>query len=40
MKFITKASSSIELNTVTLVGGIKMDAAQKIGAYDIVKRRF
>ena len=38
VKFITKASSSIELNTVTLVGGIKMDAAQKIGAYDIVKK--
>ncbi len=38
VKFTTKASENIELGTVNLVGGIKMDAAQKIGAYDIVKK--
>ena len=38
VKFTSKASESIELGTVNLVGGIKMDAAQKIGAYDIVKK--
>lgn len=38
IKFISKASENIELGTVTLVGGIKMDVAQKIGAYDIVKK--
>lgn len=38
VKFSTKASENIELGTVNLVGGIKMDAAQKIGAYDIVKK--
>ncbi|MFV0184966.1 SusC/RagA family TonB-linked outer membrane protein [Empedobacter falsenii] len=38
VKFASKASENIELGTVNLVGGIKMDVAQKIGAYDIVKR--
>ncbi|MFV0153122.1 SusC/RagA family TonB-linked outer membrane protein [Empedobacter falsenii] len=38
VKFASKASENIELSTVNLVGGIKMDAAQKIGAYDIVKK--
>ncbi|MGV0829048.1 SusC/RagA family TonB-linked outer membrane protein [Empedobacter brevis] len=38
VKFTSKASENIELGTVNLVGGIKMDAAQKIGAYDIVKK--
>ena len=38
VKFTTKASENIELGTVNLIGGIKMDAAQKIGAYDIIKK--
>lgn len=38
IQFSTKTSKDIELGTVNLVGGIKMDAAQKIGAYDIIKK--
>ncbi len=38
VKFTRSKSDEIELQTVSLVGGIKMDAAQKIGAYDIVKK--
>ena len=38
VKFAKTKTSDIELTGVTLVGGIKMDAAQKIGAYDIVKK--
>lgn len=33
-----KFSESIELTTVTLVGGIKMDNAQKVGSYDVVTK--
>ncbi|SMC70913.1 SusC/RagA family TonB-linked outer membrane protein [Moheibacter sediminis] len=33
-----KLGSAVELTTVTLLGGIKMDAAQKVGAYDVVSR--
>lgn len=38
VKFAKTKTDQIELSGVTLVGGIKMDAAQKIGAYDIVKK--
>lgn len=38
VKFAKTKTSDIELTGVTLVGGIKMDVAQKIGAYDIVKK--
>lgn len=33
-----KFGETVELQTVTLVGGIKMDAAQKIGSYSVVKK--
>ena len=33
-----KFSESVELTTVTLVGGIKMDNAQKVGSYDVVTK--
>src|SRR5690606_22801479 len=35
---ILKFGSVVELGTVTLVGGIKVDPAQKIGAYDVIKK--
>ncbi len=40
IKFVQNPSKSneINLNTVNLVGGAKMDASQKVGAYDIVKK--
>ena len=38
VKFTKAKSDNIELQTVNLIGGIKMDVAQKIGAYDIVKK--
>ena len=38
VKFTTKASENIELGTVNLIGGIKMDAAQKIGDDYLQKR--
>ncbi len=38
VKFTTKASENIELGTVNILGGIKLDPAQKIGAYDIIKK--
>lgn len=38
IKLAPSKSDEISLSTVNLVGGIKMDVAQKIGAYDIVKK--
>src|SRR5690606_21712978 len=31
-----KFGAPIELQTVTLLGGVKIDAAQKVGSYDVV----
>lgn len=33
-----KFGETVELTTVTLVGGIKVDAAQKVGSYSVVKK--
>lgn len=38
IKLAPSKADEISLSTVNLVGGIKMDVAQKIGAYDIVKK--
>ncbi|STD52870.1 SusC/RagA family TonB-linked outer membrane protein [Empedobacter falsenii] len=38
VKFTTKASDNIELGTVNIIGGIKLDPAQKVGSYTIVSR--
>src|SRR5690606_36034191 len=34
---ILKLGEAIELTTVTLVGGVKMDASQKVGAYTTIQ---
>src|SRR5690554_4714398 len=33
-----KLGETVQLTTVTLTGGIKVDPAQKIGAYDVVRK--
>ncbi|MBO6212169.1 TonB-dependent receptor plug domain-containing protein, partial [Algoriella sp.] len=38
VKFTTKASENIELGTVNLIGGIKLDPAQKVGSYTVVSK--
>lgn len=38
VKFTTKASDNIELGTVNIIGGIKLDPAQKVGSYTVVSK--
>ncbi|MBF0597072.1 SusC/RagA family TonB-linked outer membrane protein [Faecalibacter rhinopitheci] len=38
IKIAPVKSDEISLATVNLIGGIKMDASQKVGAYDIIKK--
>lgn len=38
MGSLKMGASKVELGTVTLTGGIKVDPSQKIGAYDVIKK--
>jgi TonB-linked SusC/RagA family outer membrane protein len=38
IKLAPSKADEISLSTVNLVGGVKMDASQKVGAYDIIKK--
>ncbi|MGU9938587.1 SusC/RagA family TonB-linked outer membrane protein [Empedobacter brevis] len=38
VKFTSKASENIDLQTVNIIGGIKLDPAQKVGSYAIVSK--